>query len=239
MRNIKQTANMRNFFATMQEIEQGINDGRPNIGVISGKFGRGKSVALSTYCANKADISMYWRALQSWTSTGLLEILARSLDISKGRSSTMTRGVAQKLSHDPKILIIDEVNIITTINRDKRLIELLRDIHDESFFSPIVFIGTDEIIAPLKENKSLWDRVRVQMEFKDIGVDDIRLFCEDIDVNINDDVLRFLAGKRMSLRLMQWHLDRINEAALSNGIKDVDMRTYNSMGIRSKDDTKR
>lgn len=225
---IEQTANIRNFFAKMDEIEAGINDGKPNMGLVWGEYGRGKTTALALYVSQKPQVR-HLRAKAKWTSAWVLEDILRELELdTNGRARDRYERIIEHLTYNPTILMIDEMNLVM---HNKEMVEMLRDIHDLSNNNPIVLCGTDEIQVKAKRYGSLWDRLRVKVGFKSVSREDVELFAKGLDVEIEQGTAELIAKQSGSIRVAQRTLDLLNKKALANGIESVDMKTFKSMKV--------
>lgn len=225
---IEQTANIRNFFAKMDEVEAGINDGKPNMGLVWGEYGRGKTTALALYVSQKPQVR-YLRAKAKWTSIWVLEDILRELELdTNGRARDKYDRICEYLTYNPTILLLDEMNLVM---HNKEIVEMLRDIHDLSNNNPIILCGTDEIQVKAKRFGSLWDRLRVKTGFRSVSCEDVELFAKSLDVSLDASTTEFIAKQSGSIRVAQRNLSNLNKKALANGIDNIDIKTYKNLKI--------
>lgn len=231
------TDNAKRFFETMEVVAKGTKDGEPNIAVIYGNKGRGKTRALQMYAGQSGhefDLG-YVRAMRTWGVPMMLEhIITSALGQHhlkpRARSRDNLMFLIDHLKKEKKILIIDEVQLI--IDRSD-IMETLRDIHDMAFNTPIVLSGTEEIYAKAQRYESLWDRVRVVMRFQPISKQDVLQFAQiDCPGIITDETAQVIADKADTFRQARRMLLATMSSAKANGIDVVDPKTFKQLGIK-------
>lgn len=231
---ILKTENYRKFFSAMSEIEKGLSDGRPNMGLVYGEYGRGKTYILSRYsmmASMRANVRLvYLRVLSSLSSNSLMDELLNlcSLD-NTGRRVDKHKRLCADLLENQTIFLLDEVNLI--VNNEKCM-EMLRDIHDDSNNTAFVLCGTDLLNLKIRRYGSLYDRLRIKVPFNKLDYKDVGLFAKELCVcEFDEAVLREIALKNSSIRHITLELERVDKKVVSNSQNRlVDMKTYKSLG---------
>ncbi|PIE74168.1 MAG: hypothetical protein CSA19_01145 [Deltaproteobacteria bacterium] len=217
---IAQTANIRKFLAKMDTLEQGIADGKPNLGLVWGDYGRGKTTALTHFVSMHTN-AIYLRAKARWSATWMLDDLLDALNLDLGgKTREKYASLAHFLTLHPHIIIIDEVNLILN---SPSLLEMVRDLHDLSNNNPFVLCGTDDVQTRLKRYGSLYDRFRIYMGFEAVSADDVALFAKDAPIKLEQDALSFIAKKSTSIRGAQLLLERLFSKAKANAFKTLSL----------------
>lgn len=195
----------------------------PRIGLGYGNFGLGKTFSLERIAAKKNAILL--RAAQTWSKKQLLEKLCYELALDmSGGSGRMYERVVEELRRESRVIIIDEIDAL--LRSDKiGVLELLRDIHDETAII-LYFIGMEDANGKLKRHRHYYSRVVELVEFKAIGVDDIRKFCELSDLTIKEDVVEYFAKKYPNLRQIKVILLRLEKECMVNDITTIDMSVF-------------
>jgi hypothetical protein len=116
-------------------------------------------------------------------------------------------------------LLIDEADRLNI-----RLVEHLRDIHDETG-CPVVLIGEPTLYAQLKARARIWQRVTRVVNFGPVIVDDVVLFglkaCGiKIDAQAANGLLKRCQG---SFRLLYHDMVDLERVAKANDTSDVPM----------------
>lgn len=200
----------------------------PRIGLGYGSFGLGKTFSLERIAAKKNAVLL--RAVQTWSKRQLLEKLSfeLGLDISGG-SGRMYERVVEELRRERRTIIIDEIDALLRGEKVGTL-ELLRDLHDETSIV-LYFIGMEEANAKLKRHRHYYSRIVELVEFKSISEADVAKFCELCDVEVEADVVAYLAKKYPNLRQIKVLLLRLEKECMVNDIESVDMATYKELGV--------
>jgi len=200
----------------------------PRIGLGYGSFGLGKTFSLERIAAKKNAVLL--RAVQTWSKRQLLEKLSfeLGLDISGG-SGRMYERVVEELRRERRTIIIDEIDALLRGEKVGTL-ELLRDLHDETSIV-LYFIGMEEANAKLKRHRHYYSRIVELVEFKSISEADVAKFCELCDVEVEADVVAYLAKKYPNLRQIKVLLLRLEKECMVNDIESVNMATYKELGV--------
>ncbi|MDR1008049.1 MAG: AAA family ATPase [Campylobacteraceae bacterium] len=204
----------------------------PKMGLGYGNFGLGKTFALERIAANTHAILL--RAVQTWSKKSFLEklCLELSLDVSGG-ASRMYERIVDELLQNRRILIIDEIDALLRSQKFE-VLELLRDIHDETNIV-LFLIGMEEANAKLKKHRHFYSRIVEFVEFKPIVLDDVKRFCELSDkIKIEDDLCDYFAKKYPNLRQIRVLLIRLENAAKRNNLTACNLKTFTSLRIEEE-----
>ncbi|MDR0408674.1 MAG: AAA family ATPase [Campylobacteraceae bacterium] len=204
----------------------------PKMGLGYGNFGLGKTFALERIAANTHAVIL--RAVQTWSKKSFLEklCLELSLDVSGG-ASRMYERVVDELLQNRRILIIDEIDALLRSQKFE-VLELLRDIHDETNIV-LFLIGMEEANAKLKKHRHFYSRIVEFVEFKPIIKDDVKRFCSLSDkVKIEDDLVDYFTKKYPNLRQIRVLLIRLENAAKINNIQSCDLKKFQSLKIEEE-----
>ncbi len=201
----------------------------PKIGLGFGNFGLGKTFSLERITAKENAVLL--RAVQTWSKKALLERLCFELGIdTSGGSSRMYDRIIEELRRDPRVLIIDEIDALLRGNKYE-VLELLRDIHDETGII-LFLVGMEEAQAKLKKHRHFFSRIVEFVEFKGIAADDIERFCALSDrVSIEEDLILYFAQKYPNLRQIRVLLIRLESACARQALDRCDLKTFQALGI--------
>lgn len=170
MKNIFIVTERVNAFREAMAVVADTEKGQPGFMVNWGPAGFGKSECAKQYAVNHED-SVYFRVYEDWTPTAMLGDICRKLTgMQKYTVAVLKRIVIEELDNRPRVLLIDEADRL-----DIKLIEHLRDIHDETG-CPIVLIGEPSLYSRLKARARIWQRVTRVVDFGPVVVDDVVLF---------------------------------------------------------------
>lgn len=222
-----ETANYTKLMESFARLED-LPPTAPRMGLGFGNFGLGKSFSLERIAAKRNAILL--RAVQTWSKKQFLEKLCIELALdTSGGSGRMYERVIEDLRREHRVIIIDEIDALLRSEKIS-VLELLRDIHDETSIT-LYFIGMEDANAKLKRHRHYYSRVVELVEFKPIGTDDIKKFCELSDVKITDDLIAFFATKYPNLRQIKVLLTRLEKECLVQDIDEVDVSTFQSLGV--------
>lgn len=193
--------------------------GQPGFMVAWGEAGRGKSECAKEYAINHEDVT-YIRVYEQWTARAMLATICRNLNgMNPGMVDRAKRIIIEELDQRPRTLLIDEADRL-----DIRLVEHLRDIHDETG-CPVVLIGEPTLYAQLKARSRIWQRVTRVVNFGPVIVDDVVLFglkaCGiKVDAQAANVLLKRCHG---SFRLLYHDMVDLERVAKANETGDVSM----------------
>lgn len=160
--------------------------GLPGMGLIWGPTGYGKTTA-TTWFINQVH-GVYIRAMRLWSPKGMLDAIARELDLDAAKltNGEKVEAIIQRLAESGRPLFIDEADYIV---ESRRLTDTLRDIHDLST-CPVVLIGMHGIEKRIRGNEQFTGRVSQWVPFHGADMDDARMLADGLcDISIEPDIL--------------------------------------------------
>jgi DNA transposition AAA+ family ATPase len=196
---------------------------RKAIAMIRGDFGKGKTKAAHSYCAEHE----YARFVQLNSSTNTVSILHRISDAignigSAGSKEDKLQAIIRHLKRKPLQLVIDEADEL-----NPKTLAILRDIHGDGEYCSIVMIVTHRfdklIVRP--ELGYLRSRITIKREIRDTSFNEAKKIIDfwshklkkaDMEKAFN------WAMKQYSLRSLVALMNRAYDIAQMNGMKSID-----------------
>jgi DNA transposition AAA+ family ATPase len=199
-------------YIKLHEAFQGLKDlpaSAPKMGLGYGNYGLGKTMSLEKITVQED--ALLFRAVQTWTKSSLLREICMELNLdAQGQASYLYRRVVESLINEPRIIIIDEVDAILKSTKNE-VLELLRDIHDETGVI-VFFIGMEEANAKFKKHRHYYSRI-VEL------------------VEIKDDLINHFLTKYPNLRNIRVLLIRLEKYCELNGYESADLKIFNQSGV--------
>ena len=204
---ITQTADLTMVDCTCSEIV--INQ---EMGVIYGKAGTGKTVAIKDW-ASKHPEAVLVETLPMMSAKELLLTILEALGQRNAQGSTvkLIKDIAKLFKKSERVLLIDEAENLTT-----KSLEAIRRIHDFSQV-PVVLIGTYALIQNLKgrngELLQLYSRINNKWEMRGLSDDDRQTLFGDLGNHIKrytDDIRRSVSIFKKAQRLGQLANETLN-----------------------------
>jgi len=210
------TKNVKNFIGLVENLiskPQNI----PKMGLVYGEPGLGKS-QTAIWLSAKYD-GIYLRCSNLMTGRWLLEELVKELDeIRRYLTSDNFNTCVKKLKENPQVIIIDEIDYL--IN-DKRAIETLRDIHDETN-CPIVFVGMGLAQKKIERFKHLFDRFSEIIKFETFSIADLKEIIEQLsEVPIAADAIEIIHKKYNRFRQIVQLINKLEIVAKENNLTEI------------------
>ncbi len=213
------TANVKNFITlTNNLINRG--EGVPGMALVYGEPGLGKTKVATWWAANNDAI--FVSAIQVSTPRSLLEEIVKEMgEVPLFRSSDLFNQVVKYLIKDPKVLIVDEVDYLTT---DKRGIEILRDIHDRTH-TPVILIGMRFAKRNLKKYTHLTDRFSEVLHFEPFSTKETDTLINGLsEINFTEDAIKYIHQAGFGFRQIVKFVDKAETIAEANDLKEIDLR---------------
>lgn len=218
---LKNVMGFRELVARIQERSPSL----PNIGVMHGRSGDGKTYA-SIYAQNKT------RAIRvevgdTWTRKTLLTSILREGGLAnpKGSIPELSELATSMLAEDPeRPLLIDEADKIV----DKGYIELVRELAMKSN-APILLIGEEALPQKLAQFERVHNRVLAWFGAEPCDLDDARKLADLLlaPVTIGDDLLEEIRRQGDGrARRISTSLDGVAHWARNSGVKAVTRENY-------------
>jgi len=191
------TKNVRALLSAVRELTDGSHT-TERMALLYGLPGEGKTTAIDHAIDKVNGIAL--RIKMFSTDLTLLSELAHELRCPEkirksNRKSIVFESVAERLNSNPCPIFIDEIDrLVMPHNRTngEKIMELLRDVHDELKI-PVVLVGEENSAVAIQENGRFARRVSQWIEFKGIDLDDCRTVAHTVcEVTVADDLLTHL-----------------------------------------------
>lgn len=186
----------------------------PGMATFYGPSGHGKSMA-GQYVANTFDAVLV-QCKSTWAKKDMCTAILRELGLpSKGTINAMAEIIAETLILEDRVLIVDEADFLV----QKRMIEILRDIH-ESSKAPVILIGEEVFPQKLRSWERIHNRMLDWVRAEDGGLHELQLLARiyapqvQLSPGLEERVLRESAN---NIRRICVNLNQIAEQAALNG----------------------
>jgi DNA transposition AAA+ family ATPase len=214
------TKNVKNFIGLIENL---INkpSNIPKMGLVYGEPGLGKS-QTALWLAAKYD-GIYLRCTNFMTGRWLLEEFVKELEeIPRYLTSDNFNLCVQKLSKNPQIIVIDEIDYLMN---DTKTIETLRDIHDKTN-CPIIFVGMGLAYKKLERYKHLYDRFSEIVKFETFNISDLKQIVDELsEVSFTADAIEILHKKHNRLRQIVQAINQLEVIAKENNLTEITKQT--------------
>lgn len=214
--SVKNVVGLQSAYQTLADRGPGV----AGMGLVHGFTGAGKTTAVA-WLINRID-GVFVRANATWTPRAMLGKIMTELGAAPlGRCDPMLDFIIEKLSLSGRPLFVDEADYLT---EDRRMLESLRDIHDESQV-PVIMIGMNEIAGNItSKHPQLRRRITQWIKFVPADLADGRILADTVcEVKIADDLLSYLhRDAKGSMGLMVVGMSRIEALAKTNKWDEVD-----------------
>lgn len=210
------TKNVKNFIGLVENLMNKPNN-IPKMGLVYGEPGLGKS-QTAIWLSAKYD-GIYLRCSNLMTGRWLLEELLKELDeIPRYLTSDNFNTCVKKLKENPQIIIIDEIDYL--IN-DKRAIETLRDIHDETN-CPILFVGMGLAHKKIERYKHFFDRLSEIVKFETFLITDLKEIIEQLsEVHFTAEAIEIIHKKYNRFRQIVQLINQLETIAKENNLTEI------------------
>jgi len=223
------TKNLRAFLAAMERLGKKRLT-RERMALVFGEPGLGKTEAMEWYCVQQGpDKAVAIRMDEIVTPRVFLQRLAVELGLKNLPYSTAAifDMVITELRRQPRHIFVDEVD---KLDRNKRLIETLRDIHDNAI-TPVILLGEEMADKKFARYPRLYDRFTEIVRFKPLGETDVRQVCAQLSpVKFTQDAVVYITQQsRGKMRPILAWIERGEELAEANGLKAIDAKALKSL----------
>ena len=233
MRNVVvKTKNVANTLELVESIRQR-GSGVPGLGLVYSDPGLGKTETCTWLVGRKGSNAVYIRSKANITSRWLLEMIVGELGAAPlYRYADLYRQAVGLLMGKDMTLLVDEIDFCC---HDSRVLESLRDLHDECG-NPVVLIGMGQVDKKLMRHPHFFSRISQIYKFQPLDTDDVavaaRALCE---VELSDDACKAMAktceGSFRSLKIIVNHLEAL---ARRNSLKLIDASHVGNLDWRAK-----
>lgn len=202
------------------------------MGLVYGDYGLGKTFSLERLSAKTNAILL--RTDQTWTVASVLRILAEEMGLdSRGKSSDLMERIVWHMIREPKPIIIDEIDTLLPAKKFE-VMEMFRDIHDKAHHA-LLFVGMQGCEARLKLHPHFYSRIVGKVKFKAVSLEDIKKFCQQSEVRIDDDLMLFFHKKYPNLRRIKVFLLRIENWVEMNEVESMSLKLFKDSGVEYAD----
>jgi DNA transposition AAA+ family ATPase len=210
------TSNVKNFISAVTRLQNRQED-IPGMALIYSDPGLGKTKTALWWVAQNDGI--FLRTKKLMTGRWLLEELVVELgEAPMNRVATLYRQARELLLDKRKMVFVDEVDYLT---HDARVIETLRDLHDDTGV-PFIFIGMGMADKKLMRYRHLYDRFSEIVKFTDLTEADVRTIADEMcEVKLKDDAVKFIHSQATKFRRIIVWLYRAEHIARTNGLKEI------------------
>ncbi|MBF0516355.1 MAG: ATP-binding protein [Nitrospirae bacterium] len=212
------TKNVMDFTSAMSRL-QSRQIGIPGMALVYGEPGLGKTETILWWIGQNDGV--FIRTKKLMTGRWLLEEIVAELGQSPAnRISDLYRQCKSMLFDKPRTIFVDEVDYLA---HDSRIIETLRDIHDDTDI-PLIFIGMGQALKKMEKYKHLKDRFSMVMEFQPLSKDDVTGIIEQMcEVKVAPEAASFIHKDANRFRgLIVW-IYRMEHFAKTNQKKELDL----------------
>ncbi|MBR8314679.1 ATP-binding protein [Burkholderia dolosa] len=218
-------ANTQNMTLAEVAIERALSRSAnlPGLVCFYGPSGWGKSIATNTVAQNGR--GYYVQARSVWTKKAMLMAILFEMGMRPAPTvSEMVDQVAQQLAASQRPLVIDEFDHVVERNN----VELVRDIY-ESSRAPVLIVGEEGLPHKLKKWERFHGRVLSWVPAQPANLADAQqlkpLYAPRIE--LADDLLAHMVDiAHGSVRRICVNLERVQELALTNGVKRFDLDSW-------------
>jgi DNA transposition AAA+ family ATPase len=226
------TDNYIRIFEAMEELDN-LPSHSHKMAIIYGRFGLGKTTIIERLALD-TDAALT-RTLATWTPKAAMADLCRELGIDeKGTSNTLQNRIIEELNHEPRPIIIDEIDTILTSSM-KAILTAFRDIHDKTDI-PIVFVGMEESRKILKKEPHYYSRFVKKVEVHPTSKSDIEKYCESSSIKVSDDLIEYFWKKYPNLRQIKTILIRLENYCTNNDFDHADLTILKTSQIEVRDE---
>jgi len=198
------------------------------MGLVYGDYGLGKSFSLERLAAETGAILL--RTDQTWTVASVLRILCEEMALdSRGKSAALMERVVWHMLREPRPIIIDEIDTLLPATKFA-VMEMFRDIHDKAHHA-LLFVGMQGAEGRLKLHPHFYSRIVGKVKFKSISHEDIKKFCEQCEVKIEDDLVEYFLRKYPNLRRIKVFMLRIEAWSEMNDIDTMHLKLFKDSGV--------
>ncbi len=213
------TANVKNFITLINNlINRGI--GVPGMALVYGEPGLGKTKVATWWAANNDAI--FVSAIQVSTPRSLLEEIVKEMgEVPLFRSSDLFEQVVKNLIKEPRVLIVDEIDYLTS---NKCGIEILRDIHDRTH-TPIILIGMRFAKRNLKNYAHLTDRFSEILQFKPFSIEETGMLIDGLsEIKFTEETIKYVHQTGYGFRQIVKLIDKAETIAKANDLTEIDLK---------------
>ena len=213
------TQNVKRFVDLMDTLQNApVN--LPNMALVYGDFGLGKSQTIMWWVTNNDAI--YVRCNHKMSARWLLTEIVEELDeIPAYLTSILFKQIEDKLRERPRVLVVDEVDFLLN---NSSAIEIVRDLHDKIRI-PVVLVGMSMAEVKLKRHKHIYDRLLGVLKFETFNKKDVaKIVTEISEVEFEPDALELVSTKFNQFRQIVKFINKVENVATMNNLKTITLQ---------------
>lgn len=228
------TRNVQRIMDALKALQPRLSDPEyMGMGLIYGRPGLGKSMAIDAYVARTAKTGRSRvakvRAMAHWTEASMMKAILVALgpDPRGYRMDLMMDQIIETLSDQPAMILIDEMD---SIAGSRKMAAVLKDIHDVTG-SAICMIGEERVDGILRRYQSFYNRMNSAaiVQCMDHDESDVRAVvdqrCEfPVDPKVSAEIYQLTGGK--SMRSVIDSIRQMEEFARANGLTKIGLSEY-------------
>lgn len=195
----------------------------PGMATFYGPSGHGKSMA-GQYVANSFDAVLV-QCKSTWAKKDMCTAILRELGLpGKGTINAMAETIAETLILEDRPLIVDEADFLV----QKRMIEILRDIHENSK-APVILIGEEAFPQKLRAWERIHNRMLDWVRADEGGLHELSLLARIYapHVKLHEDLQRrILEESAQNIRRICVNLNKVAEQAALGGLEEMSVSDW-------------
>ena len=145
------------------------------------------------------------------------------LGVLDGKTAEIYEGIKEKLLHEEKIVIIDEIDKLLNSKKNE-LLEVFRDLSDQTG-CVIIFIGMEQSARKWQKYGHYYSRLRL-FPMEKTCLEDVEKYCALCDIEITQDLVQHFFTKLGNLRLIKRQIEVIEEEALKEDLESFSLSDY-------------
>ena len=133
-------------------------------------------------------------------------------------SQRLFEQIEDKLKHNPKILVVDEIDYLFS---NRHTIETLRDIHDKLGI-PILLVGMELADKKLQKYGHINDRIFAKLKFEKLSKEDFKEIIETLsEVKFSDNAIRYITNRNLQFRQIVKVITKSEQLANTNKLSEI------------------
>lgn len=210
------TRNVKRFISLMDNLQKAPSN-VSKMALVYGAFGLGKSQTIMWWVTNNDAI--YVRCNHNISPRWLLSEIVKELDeVPCYTSQRLFEQIEEKLKHNPKILVVDEIDYLFS---NKHTIETLRDIHDKLGI-PVLLVGMELADKKLQKYGHINDRIFAKLKFEKLSKEDFKEIIETLsEVKFSDNAIRYITNRNLQFRQIVKVITKAEQLANTNKLFEI------------------
>lgn len=216
------TRNVQAFHAGMEAV-QAAPPKDSKMALVYGAYGTGKTETVMKFSRDNG--YPYVRCHKIDTARTLIErIVVEYRVVPRRRAAELYDQAVDAMMDSDRWLLVDEVDYLLDGHGGAKMIEMLRDLHDDTDV-PVILIGMDSTLSKLKARglSHLIDRFRALMRFEPFNAEGMADLARQIcEVELTDEaVAKITAQSRGRIRPAKMWFDAAERWARRNNVAQV------------------